>query len=166
MPPEIQVRDGAVAIDSASRFKAYDETREKAKLASANEASLTAIVGFNDLPLLAKAIDSEADDVAFAKIDWRLLAQPYARRSARGNDISRLQTHEPAEITDKGCNAEDHSRRGAVLIAATVYFQPKTKVLGIGYLVSSNKIWTDWAECICAFTFHPLPCAFKLKGAF
>src|SRR5579871_3195755 len=55
-----------------------------------------------------------------------LLPKPIdSRRHARRNNVARLQTHEPAQITHQMRHAENHRLRRSVLITLSIHFQPQ-----------------------------------------
>ncbi|CAH0298202.1 hypothetical protein SRABI106_03699 [Rahnella aquatilis] len=93
------------------------------------------------------------------------MPQSDARRCAGRNDVTGLQAHEAAEITDDFWDLENHGARIAVLPALAVNFQPQIQLVRVRDFIRRHQPRTGRAECVTAFTFVPGAAAFNLEFA-
>src|SRR6478752_4576584 len=69
---------------------------------------ISALVGDEVLLLRAEAVDAESHDLAALQEARRLEAETNAGRSAGGDDITRIEPHELADIVHEIGGTEDH----------------------------------------------------------
>src|SRR5882672_2866511 len=124
------------------------------------------VPGVDRLPLLAEAIDAEADFVAGLQEHRGLAAHADTGGSARADEVARIQRHEAADVAHQRGHAEDHGARAAVLAALAVHVEPHAQSLRIGHLVARDEPWPDRSEGVAALALVPLPAAFELVFAF
>src|SRR5579871_1219638 len=117
------------------------------------------------LLLLPKPIDSQPHHISRPQIHRRLLSEPDSRRRARRNNVARLQTHEPAQITHQMRHAENHRLRRSVLITLSIHFQPQMQILRIRNFVVRHEPRPNRPKRVGTLSLHPLPRAFQLKRA-
>src|ERR1700738_2869301 len=80
---------------------------------------------------------------------------PDARRSARGNQIARLQGHKLTNVRDYNIHAEHHLRNGRLLFGFAVDDGPDHKLFEIDVLAGNHRR-PYGAESIESLTSSPL----------
>src|ERR1700694_814553 len=78
-----------------------------------------------------------------------------AGRSARGNQIARLQGHKLTNVRDYNIHAEHHLRNGRLLFGLAVDDGPDNKLFEIDVLAGNHRR-THGAESIESLTSSPL----------
>ena len=115
------------------------------------------------LGLHTQALNTQTHRLASAQKHRRLLAHAHARGCAGGNDVTWLQAHEAAQVTDQEGHLVHHGGRASVLIAFSIHFQPQFKCLRVGHVIGRHQPWPQRTKGVAAFALVPGATAVKLS---
>src|SRR3989440_9384795 len=134
-------------------------------ITAALPASRPLDIGTQALPRGAEPVDAELDLVAGREVARRAVAQPDARRGARGDDVAGQERHKLTDVADQGRHVEDQLARRAALLGLAVHFEPKWEIVYVADLVGRGEKRPERREGIAALALHPLAPTLELEGA-
>src|SRR5665213_1822489 len=134
-------------------------------VSAASRASTPSAIHHDSLRLHTQPVNSQSQQLARPKIDRRLLAKTYPRRSSGGDDVAGLKRHELTQIAHEERGLENHLGSRAVLKAMSVDLEPQAQRRIVAHAVGRHEPRSDRSETICRLSFYPLAAALQLPGA-
>ena len=90
----------------------------------------------NGLGLFAKFGYPEPHDITWLQENGRILRSSDTARSASKDDITRLQSHETADITNQECWIKDQMLGIGALLIFAIYLKPNIKIACIKIVIN------------------------------
>jgi hypothetical protein len=135
-------------------------------MASALAVDERRVPGVHGLPLVTELFDAQRHQVTgFEEYGLGLDAQAHPRRRAGGDEVTRVECHELAQVADDLRHREDHGPGIAGLEAFAIHVQPHAELVHVAHFVAGHQPRPGGAEGIAALALVPLAAALELELA-